>query len=444
MLDSRLRENHVSRISFAAVRRFANHRVVRNALALYGLQVANNILPFITFPYLTRTLGPEKWGLVGWSQEFVRYFAVITAFGFDFTATRAIAIHRHDPEKISRIFSAVMTARLALMSICLAVMVGIVLATPVLRPNLGLFLISYLTVIAGALFPQWLFQGVEKMGAVTAREIGSRLIALLPIFLLVHGPQDYLRAASVQSGSALLSAVVGLIMAPRIASVRFVRVPAAEVIATMRDGWHVFLSMVAINLYSGSNRFILGFFGGNRAVGLLLAAQRLLDVTKALVIASSEALFPHISRLSASSRSEVVGFFRKYTLRLTIPFAGVSLALLTLAPLAIRIVAGAQFAGSVRLLQLMSPIPWVLALGTVFATQFMLGLGYKKEWSRIIIQGAVLNFAILFLLLRFIDPATAVAITATAVESWIALRSWIFYRSHRDRPLTEQASALPG
>lgn len=328
-----------------------------------------------------------------------------------------------------------MVARGLLMTACLLVMVGIVLATPVLRPNLPLFLITFLSVVAGAVFPQWLFQGVEKMGAVTAREIGSRLIALLPIFLLVRGPQDYLWAAFVQSGSALLSAAAGLLMAPRLTSVRFTRVSAGEVMETLRDGWHVFLSMAAINLYSGSNRFILGFLGGNRQVGLLLVAQRLLEVTKALVIATSEALFPHISHLSSLRRADAVEFFRKHTVKLTLPFAFVSLALLTLAPLAIHLVAGRQYEMSIPLLRIMSPIPWVLALGTIFATQFMLGFGYKKEWSRIIIQGAFLNFLILFALLKFFNPATSVAITATAVESWITLRSWIFYRTHRGAPV---------
>ncbi len=406
--------------------------MVRNAFALYGIQAANNILPFITFPYLTRTLGPEHWGLVGWAQEFIRYFAVITGFGFDFTATRAISIHRHDAEKISRIFTSVMIARSALMMASLFVMTAIVLVTPALRPNLVLFLITYQSVVAIAVFPQWLFQGMEKMGAVTAREIGSRLIAILPIFLLVRGPQDYLWAAFVQSGSALAAALAGLFMAPRVTSARFTRVSAGEVLESLKDGWHVFLSMVAINLYGGSNRFILGFLGGDREVGVFLVAQRLLDATKALVIAASEALFPHISRLSVANRGQFFVFFRKHAVRMILPFAGVSLALLAMAPLAIRIVAGRRYEMSVPLLRIMSPIPLILVVGTIFATQFMLGLGYKKEWSRIIFQGALLNFIILFALLKFMDPAVAVAITATAVESWIALRSWIFYLGHRE------------
>ena len=48
-----------------------------------------------------------------------------------------------------------------------------------------LYLISFTAVVGNVLFPQWLFQGLEEMGYITAREIGARLIGLLPTFLLV-------------------------------------------------------------------------------------------------------------------------------------------------------------------------------------------------------------------------------------------------------------------
>ena len=49
-----------------------------------------------------------------------------------------------------------------------------------------------------------------------------------------------------------------------------------------------------------------------------------------------------------------------------------------------------------------------------------------------ILLGGVLNFAILIPLLRFVSPGIAVSITSTLVELWVLIRSWIFYRRHRD------------
>jgi PST family polysaccharide transporter len=414
------------------IRRLSRHRIARNAIALYGSQAANNILPWITFPYLTRVLGPEKWGLIGWSQEFIRYFIVISSFGFDLTATRQVAIHRDDPEKLSRIFSAVMIARALLAAGCFVAMLLIVEATPAMRPHLVLFMIAYLNVLGNVLFPQWLFQGLEKMGVVTAREIGTRLVGLLPTFLLVHGPQDYLWAATVQSGSGAVAALAGLLMMGKYTTARFRLVSWSEILDQYKEGWHVFLSMAAMNLYGSSNRFILRFLSGDRGVGLLLVAQRLIDAANSVAIVLSISMFPYISNLAATRRKDAMALFRRAERLIAIPFSLLSLGIFALAPLGIRILVGRQYAGTVPLLQLMSPMPLLLAFGNLYATQFMLGLGYKKEWSRIVIEGAGVNFLVLLVLLPFFDPGKCVAVTATVVEGWILLRSWLFYRKHRD------------
>jgi PST family polysaccharide transporter len=414
------------------LRKVLSHRVTKNALALYSIQAVNNVLPWITFPYLTRTLQPEKWGLIGWSQEFIRYFLVITSFGFDFTATRQISIHRDNADAVSRIFSAVMIAKTLLMLASFLVMLTIVEITPSMRPHLALFLITWMTVIANVIFPQWLFQGVEKMGVVTVRETAARLIGLLPTFLLVHGPNDYLIAASIQSGSGAIAAVVGLSMVGRYTTARFRLVSWREVLDQYRDGSHVFLSMVAINLYGSSNRFILRFLSGDRGVALILVAQRIIEAAKALVIALSEACFPYISHTAATSRSEAMRLFRRAEQILAIPFGVLSLGLFLFAPLGIGLAAGNRYAMAVPLLRIMSPQPLFLAFGTLYATQFMLGLGYKREWMKIIVEGALLNFVMLGGLLPFIAAPQAVAVTSTAVDSWILLRSWLFYRKHRD------------
>ena len=163
-----------------------------------------------------------------------------------------MAIHRDDPEKLSRIFSAVMIARGLLALACLAVMIPIVELTPAMKPHLLLFLIAYMNVISTVLFPQWLFQGLEKMGVVTAREIGARLVGLLPTFILVHGPGDYLYAATVQTGSGVVAAVAGLMMMNRFTTARFRLVSWEEVLEQYRESWHVFLSVAAMNLMAAA------------------------------------------------------------------------------------------------------------------------------------------------------------------------------------------------
>ena len=89
----------------------------------------------------------------------------------------------------------------------------------------------------------------------------------------------------------------------------------------------------------------------------------------------SVALFPHISHISVNRPQHAVTLIRRYAGRLSIPFAAVSLGLFVLSPLAIRLGGGAKYAGAAPMLQLMSPIPFILSFSLLYATQFMLGMG---------------------------------------------------------------------
>jgi PST family polysaccharide transporter len=410
------------------LRRLKQHPVFRNAVSLYGIQVAGYVLPLFTFPYLARVLGVGKFGRIQWASAFMGYFLAITEYGFNLSATREIAVNRDKVDALCRIYTSTMAARLLLTIASFALMAGIVFAFPRLRADWALFYISFLTVVGSALFPQWLFQGLEKMEYITIREVGARFIGLMTIFFLVRSESDYLWAAAVMSGSTAIAGGVGLVYVRRLTGVGFTRTSVSEIRQTLADGWHVFLSTAAIKIYTSSNTFILGWIASDEQVGYFAAASKLVEAAKGLVSPLSTAIYPHVSWKANQSRESAVLFIRRNLFRLTAPFAVISLGLLVAAPLGIQIIYANKFDEAIRLLRIMSPIPFVVAFGTSFATYYMLGLGYKKEWSNMIVTAGVLNFAVLLPLLAVCKPTVAVAITSVAVESFVLIRSYVFYR----------------
>ncbi len=411
-----------------ALSRFTRHAVVRNALSLYGITVAGYVLPLLTFPYLARVLGAGKFGLIQGASAFMGYFLVITEYGFNLSVTREVSIHRDSLDTLCRIYTSAMAARLLLMLASFLLMAGIVFAVPRLRADWPLFLISFLTVVGSGLFPQWLFQGLERMEYITIREVGARFIGLMTVFFLVRRESDYLWAAAIMSGSTAIAGAVGLVYVRRLTGVRFTRTSRSDVGRTLAEGWHVFLSTAAIKVYTTSNTFILLLIASNAEVGYFGAAAKLIDAAKNMISPLSTAIYPHISRKAAESPEGAVHFIRKNLFRLSAPFAVISLGLLIAAPIGIHLVYGNAYDEAVRLLQIMSPVPFVVALGTSFATYYMLGLGFKRQWSNMIISAGVLNFVILLPLLLVCKASTAVAITSVAVECFVLARSYVFYR----------------
>jgi polysaccharide transporter, PST family len=412
----------------AKERNWIRHRLVKNTAALFAVQVSGYAAPLLVLPYLSRVLSTDHFGLIAYATSFNFYFISLVEYGFNLTATRRIAICAGDSAKTSQIFSSVMAAKALLTCLGFLMMMGAVLATPKLRPHFPLFCISYLAVLGDLLFPLWLFQGLQKMENLVWRDLSAKLLSMCLIFAFVRHDGDYLWAAGFQAGSAMLAGVVGLITVPILTKVRFVTPTLAEIFTALREGWPVFLSMAAMTLSSSTNVVILGLRSGPKEVAYYSAAYRLLVAMRMLVQPLVTALYPHISHLAVTSRAGALAFLRKYAMILSAPFLGASLFLLLGAWPIIHILYGQRYAPATRLLCIMAPGVFLLALQHVYSTFYMLAFGFEKEWSRLIMLAAVVNFAVLIPLMYLIWPPEATAIAGLTVDVFLAVATYLFYR----------------
>ena len=75
----------------------AKKGLVTNVFSLGVVQIANYVFPFITVPIVSRIIGPDRLGVLNFSSAFMAYFTLLINFGFDLSATRAIAANRDKP-----------------------------------------------------------------------------------------------------------------------------------------------------------------------------------------------------------------------------------------------------------------------------------------------------------------------------------------------------------
>ncbi len=423
---------------WTSIKRIAGHATVINALLLYFVQISNYGFPLITLPYLARILSPAKLGQLVFAQMFIWYFYTLTEYGFDLTATRRVAIHRDNPQALSAVFSSVMVAKVLLTCLGFFVMVVVVFATPRLHADWPLFLISFMTVLGGLFFPMWLYQGMEKMRLVAARDFAAKLIATLLVFLIIRRESDYLWVAGFQSGAMAIAGLVSLLMAPRICGVRFRRPEWRDVFAELQEGWPVFLSMAALSL-TATNIVILGLVAPENEVGYYSAAFRLIVALRGMAIPIVANLYPHISHKASKSTEDAIRFLRKYAFLPTIPFVLVSLVLFLTAPLVVRLVFGGRYEPTILLLRIMAFSPFLLTVSHIYSTYYMLAFGYSKQWSRIILQSTVLNYVLMACLLWTIRPAVAMAIIQTVGDFFAVGAAYMFYKKTSPAHKTESA-----
>ena len=121
------------------------------------------ILPLITFPYLIRVLGIEKFGLIMFAQATMYYFEILIDFGFNLSATREVALNSKKPNKLNEIISAVFSIKFILLLFASLILVVIINLFDKFLDESLLYYYSFLKVMALAFFPIWFYNIIRRL-----------------------------------------------------------------------------------------------------------------------------------------------------------------------------------------------------------------------------------------------------------------------------------------
>ena len=122
------------------------HTILSNFFSLTILQVANYILPLIILPFLVRVLDLENFGIVMFSQALITFIVIAVDFGFDISGTREISISNTDKERISKVFSAIITIKILLIFLWLLILILLVECIPKLEVNSNIYYLTYILI----------------------------------------------------------------------------------------------------------------------------------------------------------------------------------------------------------------------------------------------------------------------------------------------------------
>lgn len=396
------------------------NKLRKNIFSLFILQGANYVLPLLAIPYLVRVLGPDNFGRIAFAQAFIQYFVIVTNYSFDLSATRSVALARHDAERLSRLFFSVMTIKSGVMIFGFGVMSLIVYTVPSFSNDWTLFAVVYALVAGNALFPVWFYQGLERMRHITAFTIAARFLLLICIFLFVRNSSDYVLAAGLLSSGMLLAGLISLIYIPRIADLRLRWPGLKHIQKDFTDGWHIFIAMLGGNLYNNSSVFFLGLLSSPAVVGYFAAADKLIKAVQGLVQPVSQAVFPHIATLITKSRAEALYFIGRLLRVVGLGMLGISIVTIFLAAPISNVLLGSKFSASIPLIQLMALIPFFVGVNNVFGAQFLVQFGFGRLLSLSIVIPAVVHIAALyFVVSRW--SASGVAVLMTFTEMFVLL-----------------------
>lgn len=403
--------------------------ILVNFISLLVVQFGNYLLQLITFPYLVRVLGVTGFGLYSFVFSLTQYFAIITDYGFNLTATRQVSIFRNDKKKISEIFSSVMAVKLTLFAFSLIIIAMLIYTVPKFNVNKDAYFLSMLAILGNLIFPVWYYQGIEKTKYIALINFAVKLVSTLCIFTLVKNQDDVNLTIAIYSLSVVMSGAISMIILIKLWPIR-ISLPSRESFWFMlKDGWNVFATLLAASLINNTSIFILGIFTDNQIVGFYSIAERIVRVFHNLVSPLSTAIFPYVSRMFSESSEKAIQFLRKVALLGGIAFTGCSLLLILFSGLLVKIFTGSNSMRIQTLILILSILPLSIFIDNIYGQQILVNIGRTKEFMKsILIPGCISLMLSLIFVPIFKDYATAVLY----LTSELALLGSMIYFTRRE------------
>jgi PST family polysaccharide transporter len=370
------------------------------------------IVPLLTVPYLARVLRPEGWAPVLVAQALAAWMLLLLDYGFDLSATRAIAEARGKDQEINGIAWSVQSAKLLLVPIAMILMLGAYIGIPALRESPQLMFWTCMFGIARGLNPLWFFQGLEQMrGAVLADTIG-KISGALGVFLFVQNEKDGWKVLALQAIFAAMSCGWLTIRLLRVAPGTAWSLTTA--ITALRTAWPLFVFRASSTLYMQANTIILSVFSSPAAVAAYGGAERVVRASINLLEPVTRLFLPRISFLSASNPVAAAQLIQRCLIMLGIGSALAGAVMSLSAPLLVKLLLGDGYELAIPVLRWLALLLPIITIATVLGTFW--ALPYKRD--RIVLGATVAAGAVNLGVAALLVPGmAALGMTAAVVSA---------------------------
>ncbi len=385
---------------------------------VYQLLIAASqvLMPLITYPYITRVLGPANLGKVNYVDFLAQIFMIVAAFGIPFYGVREIAMTRNNTLKRGILVKELIMLQTIIAIITAALFVLVTFKSWNDRPLL--YLLGLCNILINSFSYEWYIQGMEHFKFAAIRTVFVRLLMLVCFFMLVNTSNDYEVYYGIFTFGML---IIAFMNATKLAKENSFNGTGINLKKHLAPLWHLFLTSSAISLYVNFDTIILQHLTHDElAVGYYTTALKMVKIFLAIIIALSTVLIARMSFLAGEGReNEIKEKLEKFLQFILVAGLPVCCGLYLLAPEIIRLIAGESFLSAIPLMQALSFLPIIIALSNMFCFQVLVPFKQEKKFLFAAIAGCIISISLNYLLIpslsaqgaAYASIATEIAIT---------------------------------
>ncbi|MFZ4615374.1 MAG: flippase [Rectinemataceae bacterium] len=401
--------------------------IKRNFIANAAMTTLNFLVPLLTFPYVSRVLGPEGIGRVGFALSVVANFSMFACLVGTIYGTREIARSRNDKKQLDIVFSELFILHSSANILALLFFILTVLSVGQFRLELPIFLVASGYLLASALGIDWLYQGLESYGFIFFRNLAAKLISVLLLFLLVTGPKEVVSYTLVSISALLVGNVWNLIGS--IGRVRFT-LHGIKPFRHLRGISTFYVISIFTVLSVNVDKTIIGLVAGTAALGLYSLADKVVFIGVSITSSLSVVILPRVAYAFANNDlDELHRGLRlswKFALFLALPLAiGTGL----MSPDIVELFGGPRFIAASIPLALLSVNIFSITMAYIFGVQVLCARGKEAHYLMTLAMGVgTMLIGMLILTPRFGIAGSALAMVLSyAVQ---AVSQFVLAREH--------------
>lgn len=400
---------------------------LKNTFFLYLMNIIKLIFPFLTVPYLTRTLSTESYGIVTYVKALIVYVQLIVDFGFLLSSTKDIVFVREDRVKVGRITGDTLVEKgiLSLGAMLLYFMGMLII--PVMRKEILFCTLYFFSVIATIFIFDFLFRGMEKMHLVAIPYVVSKTISTILVFFLVRGDADIIFIPTLELIGNVIAAIISYGFVRKLGIVLSFSSPQKWV-NDIKESFVFFISNFATTVFGALTTVISGFFLSMSDIAYWGLCMQLLSAAKALYNPITNSLYPHML-LHKDKR-----FINKINSIMAIPMIIGSIMVIFFGDSIMGIIGGVKYTTNTMVLKLLLPAFICSFYSMIYGWPVLGTIGMEKETSFTTIVASIfqiIGLGILIITNNFV--LSGLAICSSFSESLLFILRYAVYRKNRKK-----------
>lgn len=345
-------------------------KIAENVIYNVALTLSTFLINLVLFPYVSRVLGVDYVGKIGFVNNVITYFSLFSLWGIRSLGIREIAACGDDNKKRTEVFSSLLAFLIITTTIITIVYIVSVFTIPRFRTDHSLLIIGSISLFFTSFLIEWFYQGMENFKYITVRNVAIRIIYAILVFLLIKSPDNYLLYFSLTVAVVFINAVINLVYSHSFVRFSFKAIKIKQFIKPL---FSLGLYNLVLSMYTTFNVIYLGFVCSDTEVGYYYTSTKIYQIIIGFVAAFTAVMMPRISNLLYSNKEQEANAKIRKSIELML-FVAIPLGIFffCMAPHVVRLISGAGYEGAVLPMRIIMPVIVIASLAQIWVIQILI------------------------------------------------------------------------